>query len=55
MDELNSSEIGTKEYWNNVYQNELLNFKDHNDPGFEWFGKMTRKRVVSSTKFYLQL
>ena len=47
MEELNSSELGTKKYWNDVYATELVNFDDHEDPGNEWFGKTATKRVVS--------
>ena len=50
MDELNSSELGTKEYWNEAYKKELHNFYDVNDFGHEWFGRSAKTRVVRHTK-----
>lgn len=40
------SELGTKDYWESAYCEELSNFSDHGDPGDVWFGKgITRKMV----------
>jgi len=47
QNELNASELGTKNYWSDVYKTELVNFYDNNDPGDEWFGRSATNRVVS--------
>ncbi|XP_050728354.1 EEF1A lysine methyltransferase 2-like [Eriocheir sinensis] len=35
--ELPSSQLGTKEYWDNQYEHELTNFENHGDIGEIWF------------------
>ncbi|XP_042142859.1 EEF1A lysine methyltransferase 2 [Ixodes scapularis] len=44
--ELNPSELGTKEYWEQAYVQELDNFADHGDVGEVWFGVGNELRVV---------
>ncbi|XP_037583030.1 EEF1A lysine methyltransferase 2 [Dermacentor silvarum] len=44
--ELNPSELGTKTYWEEAYQNELSNFTNHGDVGEVWFGSKNECRVV---------
>ncbi|KAL0269895.1 UNVERIFIED_CONTAM: hypothetical protein PYX00_007477 [Menopon gallinae] len=47
MDEkLNSSILGTKDYWDEVYKGELKNYSDFLDVGEEWFGESVCKRIV---------
>eukprot|EP00033_Pygsuia_biforma_P006178 GCRY01006873.1.p1 GENE.GCRY01006873.1~~GCRY01006873.1.p1 ORF type:complete len:209 (+),score=36.77 GCRY01006873.1:35-661(+) len=40
-----SSKLGTKEYWDNVYDQEVQNYNDHGDIGEVWFGEYTAKAV----------
>ena len=47
VEELNVSEVGTKSYWSDVYEKELTNFYENEDPGEEWFGRSATNRVVS--------
>ncbi|KAK6639170.1 hypothetical protein RUM43_007440 [Polyplax serrata] len=44
--ELNSSILGSYEFWNNLYNDEIENFQNHGDVGEIWFGKETVKRIV---------
>nr|CAB3263764.1 methyltransferase-like protein 10 [Phallusia mammillata] len=44
--ELNSSKLGTFEYWESTYDAELQQFEDITDPGTEWFGPTATKRMV---------
>ncbi|XP_060525066.1 EEF1A lysine methyltransferase 2 [Cylas formicarius] len=46
MEELESSELGTLEYWENRYKNEIKNFQDHGDTGEIWFGEDIADRIV---------
>ncbi|CAN8001357.1 unnamed protein product, partial [Ixodes hexagonus] len=45
--ELEPSELGTKEYWEQAYVQELDNFADHGDVGEVWFGVGNERRVVA--------
>uniref|UniRef100_A0A131YQV4 Protein-lysine N-methyltransferase n=1 Tax=Rhipicephalus appendiculatus TaxID=34631 RepID=A0A131YQV4_RHIAP len=45
--ELNPSELGTKTYWEEAYQNELSNFTNHGDVGEVWFGSKNEHRVIT--------
>ncbi|CAH1266301.1 METTL10 [Branchiostoma lanceolatum] len=40
------SELGTKEYWDAVYEQEKTNFKDNGDVGEIWFGEDCMERIV---------
>lgn len=44
--DLDSSELGTKEYWTAVYDREKKNFKDYGDPGEIWFGEDSEQRIL---------
>lgn len=44
--ELNVSSLGTLEYWQNHYRDEIENFKHHGDTGEVWFGEDIQERVV---------
>ncbi|KAL7295630.1 hypothetical protein TKK_0010993 [Trichogramma kaykai] len=45
-EELKSSELGTKDYWEETYSQELENFEDHGDVGEIWFGERSSKTMV---------
>ncbi|XP_076669202.1 EEF1A lysine methyltransferase 2 [Andrena cerasifolii] len=44
--ELGPSDLGTLDYWERVYAEELDNFKDHGDIGEIWFGRKNSLKVV---------
>ncbi|XP_072383097.1 EEF1A lysine methyltransferase 2 [Diabrotica undecimpunctata] len=46
MDELEPSELGNQDYWENRYAQEIKNFSSHGDPGEVWFGEDTVDRVI---------
>ncbi|CAL1673997.1 unnamed protein product [Lasius platythorax] len=45
-EELASSNLGTLEFWENAYAQELDNFRDHGDAGEIWFGTANSRKVV---------
>ncbi|XP_059613671.1 EEF1A lysine methyltransferase 2 [Phlebotomus argentipes] len=45
--ELNSSELGTKEFWDKSYELEIQNYKSHGDVGEIWFDERSQTRVVN--------
>lgn len=46
IDDLPDSRLGTKVYWDQVYQQEVENLNDHGEEGEIWFGLTAEKRVV---------
>lgn len=46
MEELDSSELGTLQYWDKRYETEIKNFASHGDPGDVWFGEDTVERIL---------
>ncbi|KAK9509362.1 hypothetical protein O3M35_006697 [Rhynocoris fuscipes] len=44
---LQPSELGTKEYWNAVYERDKRNYENHGDIGEVWFGEDSELRVLS--------
>ncbi|KAG0204746.1 hypothetical protein BGX28_003408 [Mortierella sp. GBA30] len=40
------SKLGTKDYWDNVYNREVVNYKDHGDIGEIWFGEDSAVKMV---------
>ena len=46
MEELPSSQLGTKEYWDEFYSLELNNFGDNKDEGEVWFGHNRMMKIV---------
>jgi len=47
MEELDSSELGTLEYWENRYKEEITNFANHGDSGEVWFGEDIVDRILA--------
>lgn len=47
VEELNSSELGTKEYWDKSYETEINNYKSHGDVGEVWFDEDSQIRVTN--------
>jgi len=44
--ELEPSKLGTKEHWDNVYDQELANFEQIGDEGEIWFGEDSVQKMV---------
>lgn len=47
IEELNGSQLGTKEYWDKSYTNEIKNYKSHGDVGEIWFDEDSQFRVIN--------
>nr|XP_031841168.1 EEF1A lysine methyltransferase 2 isoform X2 [Nomia melanderi] len=45
-EELDPSDLGTLDYWEKFYTEELDNFKDHGDVGEIWFGRNNSHKVI---------
>uniref|UniRef100_A0A1B6BZS1 Protein-lysine N-methyltransferase g.24743 n=2 Tax=Clastoptera arizonana TaxID=38151 RepID=A0A1B6BZS1_9HEMI len=45
-DELCSSELGTKKYWDVQYEREINNYNTHGDVGEVWFGEDSEYRII---------
>ncbi|XP_006815349.1 EEF1A lysine methyltransferase 2-like [Saccoglossus kowalevskii] len=48
--EFEPSDLGKKNYWDNVYEQELSNFKESGDKGEVWFGHSAMNRVIKWMK-----
>ncbi|XP_055532776.1 EEF1A lysine methyltransferase 2 [Wyeomyia smithii] len=46
VQELEGSELGTKEYWETSYKSEIRNYKDHGDVGEIWFDEDSQLRII---------
>ncbi|XP_037035354.1 EEF1A lysine methyltransferase 2 [Bradysia coprophila] len=46
-EELGGSELGTKEFWQSSYSNEISNYKSHGDVGEVWFDEDSQFRVIT--------
>ncbi|KAL2727778.1 EEF1A lysine methyltransferase 2 [Vespula maculifrons] len=57
IEELGPSYLGTLDFWEKVYTEELDNFKDHGDVGEIWFGNRASLNIVKwiSTKLNLDM
>lgn len=44
--ELGESELGTLEYWDDRYKEEIQNFRAHGDVGEVWFGEDIVERII---------
>ncbi|PRP80055.1 hypothetical protein PROFUN_10738 [Planoprotostelium fungivorum] len=54
--EFQPSKLGTREHWDDAYENELKNYDDNGDIGEIWFGEDCLRRVVTFvTKLPLDL
>lgn len=47
IEELDGSQLGTKEYWDKSYVNEIKNYKSFGDVGEIWFDEDSQIRVIS--------
>lgn len=47
IQELDGSELGTKEYWEKSYNTEIRNYKSHGDVGEVWFDEDSQFRVIN--------
>lgn len=47
LEELEGSELGTKDYWDHCYQREINNYKNHGDVGEIWFDEDSQIRVIN--------
>ncbi|XP_018325704.1 EEF1A lysine methyltransferase 2 [Agrilus planipennis] len=45
-EELNECELGTREYWDKRYEEEIRNYNSHGDVGDIWFGEDIADRIV---------
>ncbi|KXJ70957.1 hypothetical protein RP20_CCG021926 [Aedes albopictus] len=46
IEELESSELGTKDYWEVSYETEIRNYRDHGDVGEVWFDEDSQLRII---------
>lgn len=47
IEELEGSELGTKEYWEKCYTTEIKNYKSHGDVGEVWFEEDSQIRIIN--------
>lgn len=47
IEELNGSELGTKDFWDKSYEREIKNYKSHGDVGEIWFDEDSQIRVIN--------
>lgn len=47
VEELNGSELGTKDYWEKAYDREIKNYRNHGDVGEIWFDEDSQLRVIN--------
>ncbi|KAA0193426.1 hypothetical protein HAZT_HAZT009655 [Hyalella azteca] len=47
VEELPSSQLGTKEHWDDTYEGELREFEERGDIGEVWFGEESEERVIT--------
>lgn len=47
IDELEGSELGTKDYWDKSYDTEIKNYHSHGDVGEVWFDEDSQIRVIN--------
>lgn len=46
LEELEGSELGTKDYWDKSYTTEIANYKSYGDVGEVWFDEDSQIRVI---------
>ncbi|ETN64596.1 hypothetical protein AND_003655 [Anopheles darlingi] len=47
VEELEGSELGTKDYWESSYSREINNYRDHGDVGEVWFDEDSQNRIIT--------
>lgn len=47
IEELDGSELGTKDYWDQSYHTEIKNYQSHGDVGEVWFDEDSQIRVIN--------
>ncbi|OAD57966.1 Methyltransferase-like protein 10 [Eufriesea mexicana] len=55
IDELGPSDLGTLDYWERIYSEELDNFKDHGHVGEIWFGRSNTLKIIRWINTQLKL
>lgn len=55
VEELEGSELGTKDYWDGRYDMEIRNYKSHKDVGEIWFDESSQDRIVRAITRKLQI
>lgn len=55
IDELEGSELGTKEYWDGRYNMEIRNYKSHKDVGEIWFDESSQDRIIRAITVKLEI
>lgn len=55
IEELGPSDLGTRDYWERIYSEELDNFKEHGDVGEIWFGRNNTLKVIRWINTQLKL
>uniref|UniRef100_A0A182PHP5 Protein-lysine N-methyltransferase n=1 Tax=Anopheles epiroticus TaxID=199890 RepID=A0A182PHP5_9DIPT len=46
IEELEGSELGTKDFWESSYTREINNYRDHGDVGEVWFDEDSQNRII---------
>nr|XP_040218508.2 EEF1A lysine methyltransferase 2 [Anopheles coluzzii] len=46
IEELEGSELGTKDFWESSYTREIANYRDHGDVGEVWFDEDSQNRII---------
>ncbi|XP_053663711.1 EEF1A lysine methyltransferase 2 [Anopheles marshallii] len=47
IEELEGSELGTKDFWETSYTREIANYRDHGDVGEVWFDEDSQNRIIT--------
>uniref|UniRef100_A0A182RIG9 Protein-lysine N-methyltransferase n=1 Tax=Anopheles funestus TaxID=62324 RepID=A0A182RIG9_ANOFN len=47
IEELEGSELGTKDFWETSYTREIENYRDHGDVGEVWFDEDSQNRIIT--------
>lgn len=54
-EELEGSELGTKDYWDARYDMEVNNYKSHGDCGEIWFEESSQDRIIRAIAQKLEI
>uniref|UniRef100_A0A182K278 Protein-lysine N-methyltransferase n=1 Tax=Anopheles christyi TaxID=43041 RepID=A0A182K278_9DIPT len=46
IEELEGSELGTRDFWESSYTREIANYRDHGDVGEVWFDEDSQNRII---------